>query len=140
MSLVKTASATWTGDLAFDCVSGSGHTVRLDGDGNVTGAGPMELLLVGLAGCAGMDVMSILRKKRQDVTGLSIQVRGVQSDEHPKVYTEIDLEFVVQGRQVSPQAVDRAIVLSQTKYCPVSAMLGGPNRINCRFRIEEAEA
>jgi putative redox protein len=139
MSLVKTVTATWDGGLCFDSLAGSGHTLRMDGDGNVTGFSPMELVLVGLAGCTGMDVISILKKKRQEVTGLAIHLRGVQADEHPKVYTAIEIEFVVRGRGIDPVAVDRAIYLSQNKYCPVSATVGGPAVVRCTFRIEEAE-
>ena len=139
MSLVKTASVTWDDDLCFDGVCGSGHTVRLDGHGNVTGFSPMELILVGLAGCTGMDVIDILRKKRQEVAGLAVNAQGTQSEEHPKVYTSIQLEFVVRGQAVDPRAVERAIALSQNKYCPVSAMLGGPAVVHCTFRIEEAQ-
>ena len=140
MSLVKTAVATWDGGMCFDCTAGTGHTLRMDGDGNVTGFSPMELVLVGLAGCTGMDVISILKKKRQDVTGLQVNTRGTQSDEHPNVYTRIEVEFVVRERGIDAQAVDRAIALSQNKYCPVSAMLGGPAIIGCTYRIEEAAA
>jgi putative redox protein len=139
MSLVKTASATWDGDLRFDGVAGSGHTVRLDGHGNVTGFSPMELVLVSLACCTGMDVIDILHKKRQEVAGLAVNARGTQGEEHPKVYTSIELEFVVRGHAIDPQAVDRAIILSQNKYCPVSAMLGGPAVVHCTYRIEEAQ-
>jgi putative redox protein len=139
MSLVKTAVATWDSNMCFDTVSGSGHAARMDGDGNVTGFSPMELLLVALAGCTGMDVVSILKKKRQEVTAMQVNARGVQADEHPKVFTAIDLEFVVRGHGVDPVAVDRAIYLSQNKYCPVSATLGGPAVVHCTYRIEEAE-
>ena len=140
MSLVKTATAEWNGDLHFDALAGSGHTVRMDGEGNVSGFSPMELVLLALAGCTGMDVISILRKKRQNVTRMSVSVTGVQQDEHPKVYKSIEVEFVVRGQGIDPAAVDRAIVLSQNKYCPVSAMLGGAPLVRCTYRIEAAEA
>jgi putative redox protein len=140
MSLVKTATATWDGDLSFDGLSASGHAVRMDGKGNVTGPSPMELILVGLAGCTGMDVIDILRKKRQAVAGLVVNVRGTQSDEHPKVYTHIEIEYVVSGRDIDARAVDRAISLSQSKYCPVSAMLGKGATIQCTYRIETGQS
>ncbi len=140
MSLVKTTTVTWDGNLSFDGVCGSGHTVRMDGKGNVTGFSPMELILVGLAGCTGMDVIDILRKKRQEVDGLAINVRGTQSEEHPKVYTDIEIEYVVRGRHVDERAVDRAITLSQTKYCPASAMLGQVATIRCTYRIEASQS
>jgi putative redox protein len=140
MSLVKTAIATWDGNLCFNTTCGSGHTVRMDGKGNITGFSPMELILVGLAGCTGMDVIDILRKKRQDVANLVVNVRGTQSDEHPKVYTHIEIEYVVSGRDIDPHAVDRAISLSQTKYCPASAMLGKGATIQCSYRIETGQS
>lgn len=140
MGAIKTTSISWSGGLAFDGVCGSGHTLRMDGQGNVTGFSPMELVLVGLASCTGMDVIDILRKKRQAVTGLAVHVRGNQAEEHPKVYTDIEIAFVVRGHAIDPQAVDRAIALSQTEYCPVSAMLARSVTIRCSHRIEEADA
>lgn len=140
MGAIKTTSVSWSGGLAFDGVCGSGHTLRMDGQGNVTGFSPMELVLVGLAGCTAMDVIDILRKKRQAVTKLVVHVQGTQTEQHPKVYTDIQIEFVVRGHAMDPQAVDRAIALSQTKYCPVSAMLSKSVTIRCSHRIEEAEA
>ncbi|MBI3761762.1 MAG: OsmC family protein [Chloroflexi bacterium] len=136
----KTVSVTWDGELSFDGVSGSGHTLRMDGRGNVTGFSPMELMILGLAGCTGMDVIDILRKKRQDVTAFAVNVRGTQANEHPFVYTDIEVEYVVRGHGVDPKAVERAIELSQTKYCPTSAMLCRTATLRSSYRIEEAEA
>ncbi|MER3469242.1 MAG: osmotically inducible protein OsmC [Thermoflexus sp.] len=93
-----------------------------DVGGTDQGPRPMELVLVALAGCTAMDVLSILRKKRQPLEGFAMEVRGERAAEHPRVYTEIDVLYVVKG-SVDPQAVVRAIELSATKYCSVSAML-----------------
>lgn len=107
--------------------SGDGFTVPLDAaegfGGMGKGARPQSLVLVGLAGCTSMDVISILRKKRQGVTGLDVHVKGEKADEHPKVYTRIALTYRVTGNDVDPEAVERAIELSIDKYCPVAGML-----------------
>lgn len=102
-----------------------------------TGPQPMQLLLIGLCGCTGMDVISIMKKKRQSFSGLQVQATAERAEEHPKTYTKIHLEFVVTGEAVDAQAVERSIELSQTKYCPASAMLGEVAEITTSFRIEE---
>jgi len=112
MAEVMTARATLETGMRFDAQAGSGHHVILDaaehGGGANQGFRPMELLLVGLAGCTGMDVISILRKKRQHVTGYEVQVRDVRAEEHPMVFVEITVEHVVTGHQIQPEAVARA--------------------------------
>jgi putative redox protein len=97
----------------------------------------MQLLLVGLCGCTGMDVISILQKKRQAFTGLKVEATAKRAEEHPRVYTSIHLEFLVTGEGVDPAAVARSIELSQTKYCPASAMLGEVAEITTSYRIVE---
>jgi putative redox protein len=94
----------------------------------------MELLLVGLAGCTGMDVISILRKKRQHVTGYQVRVRGVRAVEHPMVFVEITVEHVVTGHSIQPEAV----ALSEERYCGAGAMLGKVAHLTHTFRIIEA--
>ena len=96
---------------------------------------PLELLLVGLGGCTAMDVVSILQKKRQPFTSLHVNVTGERATEHPKTYTRIHLEYVVTGDSVDPRAVERSIELSQTKYCPATAMLGKAAHLTSSFRI-----
>jgi putative redox protein len=138
----KTAHVTFVGPMRFDATSGSGHTITMDttpsGGGEDTGASPMELVLMALAGCTGIDVIGILRKMRQDVTGYEINVRGVRAETHPMVYTQITIEHVVTGHHVDPAAVARAVELSETKYCSVSAMLGKSARIEATYRVVEA--
>jgi putative redox protein len=104
-----------------------------------TGAGPQphRLLLQAMVGCTAMDVISILRKKRQQVSGLKVEVQGIRADQHPKVYTQIDVLYSVRGKNVDSQAVERAIQLSRTRYCPVMAMLGKVAEIHTRYNIEE---
>jgi putative redox protein len=143
MAEEKTATVRLIGPMRFDGVSSSGHTVvmdtSVDGGGTDAGASPMELVLLALAGCTGMDVIGILRKKRQDVTGYEIHVRGVRAEQHPMVYTTIHVEHVVTGRNVDPAAVARAVELSETKYCSVSNMLNRAARIETSYRVVEAE-
>ncbi|MBK9712614.1 MAG: OsmC family protein [Kouleothrix sp.] len=116
----------------------SGPQIDLDSpgaEGAGAGPSPMELVLISLAGCSGMDVISILRKKRQPVEGLEVRVRGARSDEYPTVYTAIELEYLVRGADVDPGAVARAIDLSRDRYCPVWAMLGQGASISASFEI-----
>jgi len=142
MAEVMTARATLETGMCFDVESGSGHHVTLDaavqGGGQDAGFRPMELLLAGLAGCTGMDVTSILRKKRQDVTGYQVRVRGVRAEEHPMVFVEITVEHIVTGHAVQPEAVARAIQLSEERYCGAGAMLGKVAHLTHTYRIVEA--
>lgn len=128
--------------MHFDVESGSGHTITLDaaehGGGENAGPRPMEMLLVGLAGCTGMDVISILRKNRQQVTAYEVHVQGIRAEEHPMVFTEITVEHIVTGHHIQPEAVVRAIALSKGKYCGAGAMLGKVANLKHTFRVLEA--
>jgi putative redox protein len=105
-----------------------------------TGQGdrPQSLLLVSLCGCTAMDVMSILRKKRQTITGLEVRARAARAEDHPRVYTAIHLTFLVRGSDIDPAAVQRAIDLSLDSYCPVAAMLKPVVPIDSSFEILSA--
>jgi putative redox protein len=142
MAKEHTAQAVLVGPMRFDAESGSGNRIVMDvgeqDGGQNAGPSPMELLLVALAGCTGMDVISILRKKRQDVTDYTISVRGVRREEYPQTFTAITVEHTVTGRSINPDAVQRAIELSETKYCSVGATLGMTATITHTFRVEEA--
>jgi len=98
----------------------------------------MELIAIGLAGCTGMDTISILKKKRQNVTGFEVQVRAERADEFPKVFTHIILDYIVEGHNIDPAAVERSIELSATKYCPVQAMLSKACKIEHTYTIKNA--
>jgi len=117
----------WVGNTVFMAESGSGHLVMMDGPPEAGGqnlaARPMEMLLMGLGGCSSFDVVSILRKSRQDVHGCELEIKAKRTDTEPKVFTEIDLHFVVTGRQLKETAVKRAVELSAEKYCSASIML-----------------
>lgn len=142
MGEVLTVNSRLLDGMQFAAVAGSEHTVVLDAAEHAGGQGagfvPMEMLLVGLSGCTGMDVISVLRKKRQDVTGYEVRVRGERAEDHPMVFTDITVEHVVTGHNVSPEAVARAIELSETKYCGAGAMLGKTAKLVHTFRIVEA--
>jgi putative redox protein len=121
------AKVVWKGKMSFNGTSDSGFSVPLGTDadlgGDNDGLRPMELIAIGLAGCTGMDVISILSKKKQKVTGFEVQVHAEKSAEHPKVFTKIEVEYVVNGEDIDRAAVERAVELSVTKYCPAQAML-----------------
>jgi putative redox protein len=121
MASKKTATVVWKQGLDFNTVVGSGAEFSMGS--STFGASPMEMVLAAAAGCSAMDVISILAKKRQKVSGFSVAITGLRTEEYPMVFTEIDLLYVVSGENIDPTAVARAIELSQTKYCSVSIML-----------------
>jgi len=135
------AKVKYTGGLQFVGQADSGHAIVMDGDadagGNNTGLRPMELLLIGVGGCSGMDVVSILKKKREKVTDVEINVNGKKAEAYPQKFTDIDIEFVVKGKNLSEEAVKRAVQLSMDKYCSVKATLEGTARITYRYNIVE---
>ncbi len=142
MQNTKTAKLVWEGNgLAFAATGGSGYSMRFDNPSGPKGASPMEMVAMASGGCTAADVIDILRKKRQNVTGFEVNVLGTRTTEHPLVYTEIDLEYVVRGRNIDPKAVERSIELSLTKYCSVNIMLKNAGvKVNSRYRIvEEAQ-
>jgi len=135
------AKVTLVNDMQFSGTATSGHTLIMDADqesgGHDTGFRPMELLLVGFGGCSGMDVISLLRKKRQQVTGLELNVKGEKSDSYPKIYKEVHIEYVVKGKGIQKEAVERSIALSLEKYCSVGATLARAGKITHNYRIIE---
>lgn len=136
---MKNAKVIFVKGLKFVGTAPSGHTTVMDGDpefgGDNTAPRPMELLLIGIGGCSGMDIVSILRKKRQNLTGLEITINGTQADKYPKKFNKIDLEFVVRGKNISEEAVKRAVELSMNKYCSVKATLEGTAKIQFSYKI-----
>jgi putative redox protein len=125
--------------MSFSGSTATEHRVTLDVDPEFGGANagpePLDLLLLSLGSCTGMDVISILRKKRQVVSHYSINVFANQSQEHPKVFTDVLVEHVLEGENIDPRAVARALELSITKYCPVHAMLSRAVKIEHVYRI-----
>jgi putative redox protein len=133
------AKVTYCGGMRFVGQADSGHAVVMDTGaahgGGESAARPNELLLLGLAGCTGMDVISILRKKRQAVTALEIVVRAEKAAGHPGRFTSFKVEYVVRGENVDPEAVRRAIELSEGTYCSVGATLREPATVSSSFRV-----
>jgi putative redox protein len=136
------AKVTWKGRLSFTGTADTGFSVPLGASptvgGDNDGFRPMELIATGLAACTAMDVISILQKKQQEVSGFEVRVQAEQASEHPHVFTHIVIEYVVTGHHVDPAAVDRAIELSATKYCPAQAMLAKVVPIEHKVTILEA--
>jgi putative redox protein len=120
-------TATWVSEQRFNGIAGSGHEVVVDGDSKA-GNSPMELVLIGLCGCTGYDVVSILRKKREPFTSLEVRAEAERAATPPTVYTEIRLTYTVGGK-VSHKAVEDAVRLSEEKYCSVAAMLSETAKI-----------
>jgi putative redox protein len=128
--------------MRFEAKDAVGATAILDAAlplGEGAGLSPMEFLLAGLGGCTAMDVISILRKKRLEVTDYRLEVRGVKATEHPRVYTEITVRHIVSGRDIPEEAVRRSIELSEEKYCSAYAMLRQAADISTTFEVRSAE-
>jgi putative redox protein len=133
MSTIQ-VSARWAGEaLNFIGTDTKGNEIPMGG-GNVS---PSQMMLLGLAGCTGMDVVSILQKKRQNISDVEVMVIGHQPDEYPKPYRVVQLHFIVKGEEVDPKAVERAIKLSEEKYCVVGQTLQNKVEIKTSFKIEE---
>ena len=120
----------------------SNHWVSIDdevGDWTASASSPMELMLMSIAACSAMDVISILEKRRSTFTNLVIEVDGVKRDEHPRIYTSIHLKYIVSGRGVKPKDVERAIKLSEEKYCSAIGMVKDTAKMSSEYLIEEIE-
>ncbi len=136
------AKVKWTGGLQFVGESGSNHAIVMDADASHAEAGkgmtPMELLLVAIGGCTGMDVASMLQKKRQQVNAVEVKVTGTQAKEYPMKFTGIELEYIITGKDIPEDAVRKSIELSMEKYCSVKATLEGVAKIDYRYKIVNA--
>ena len=129
----REVSATWKGGLNFIGENDKGGNVQM---GPVDDSiGPMQLLLVGLAGCTGIDIISILEKKRVTPTGFKVNVRGKRAKTFPMVYTDIEVEYLLWGDNLKVRDVEQAIKLSEQKYCSVSIMLGKTSKITSTYKI-----
>ena len=136
------ARVRWIEDRNFVAESGSGHALVVGASQGAEhpalGAGPMELVLIGLGGCSAIDVVLILEKGREAVRGCEIELEAERADKEPKVFTRIHMHFVVTGRGLSPAKVERAIELSAETYCSVSVMLDKTAQITHDFEIVDA--
>jgi putative redox protein len=120
------AKVIWKNKMSFDGSADSGFTVPLgtaaDVGGDNDGFRPLELIVIGIAGCTAMDVISILQKKREEVSSFEVRIHAERAAEHPKVFTHLTIEYVIGGKNLSKEAVERAVELSETKYCSAQAM------------------
>jgi putative redox protein len=137
------AKVVWSKGLSFTgSAEESGFSLPLGADPEIGGLNdgfrPLELLLVGLAGCTGMDVISILEKKRQEVTAFEVRAHAEQAGGHPRVFTRITIEYLLTGRNIDRASVERAVELSETKYCPAQAMLRKAAEIEMKITIRDA--
>ncbi len=134
------AKVIWKNRMSFEGTSDSGFTVPLGTTpavgGDDDGFRPLELLAIGLAGCTAMDVVSILSKKRQELTSFEVRVHADRQDEHPKVFTHLTIEYVLSGNELSREAVERAVQLSAEKYCPAQAMFAKIVPIDLKITIQ----
>jgi putative redox protein len=139
------ARVQWLDGRAFVGETGSGHAVVMDGSpesgGRNIGIRPMEMMLLGLGGCTAFDIVMILERMREKVTGLDIALEGTRATEDPKVYTHVKLVYKVTGRKLKPANVERAVNLSAEKYCSATAMFAKSATIEHSFEIiDEADA
>ena len=134
-------SVNWVDGMLMVGKSHSGHSITMDGPpeigGENLGVRPMEMLLLGVAGCTMIDVVTTLKKMRQDLTNCETKLSAERADEHPKVFTDIHIQFIVKGQDLDPKKVEKAITLSAEKYCSASIMLGKMASITHDFEIEE---
>ena len=137
------ASVIWSKGLAFTGTADTGFSVPLGASPEVGGANdgfrPLELMAISLAGCTAMDVISILQKKRQQVTRFDVNVHADQAEEHPRVFTEVVIDYEITGNDVDDAAVIRAIELSAVRYCPVQNMLDKVVPIKLKYTIFEGD-
>lgn len=135
-----TTVVKWNGSgMAFDATASTGHTVRMDAapevGGENTGPRPMEMVLMGLGGCTGIDVVMMLQKMGQDIKDVQIEIESERADDIPKVYTKIHVHFKVIGNDLNEKKVKRAVNLSAEKYCSVSKMLEATVEMSHDFEI-----
>lgn len=133
------ARVKWLDNMSFVGESGSGHSVVMDGPpdigGRDLGVRPMEMLLLGMGGCASIDIVMILKKMNQNISDCEVEIEAQRADSEPKVFTSIHLHFVVSGHELQEKKVERAIKLSAEKYCSASIMLGQVAKVTHDFEL-----
>jgi putative redox protein len=137
------ARVKWVEGMAFMAEADSGHGLIMDGSpeigGRNLGPRPMELVLMGAGGCSSIDVVMILQKSRQDITDCQVELSAERAEDNPKVFTRIHMHFVVSGRQLKPELVERAIKLSAEKYCSATIMLAKTAEVTHDYEIVEIQ-
>ncbi len=132
-------NAEWKGKMKFSATDESGHTITMDAPiqagGENTAPSPLTLILMSVAGCTGIDIVSILGKMKQEIEWFNIQVEGQRADDHPKVYTNVNLIYQFKGKNVAPEKVERAIKLSADKYCSAMHIVNKTAQINILYEI-----
>lgn len=135
------AKLKWSGGIRFEGISGFGLPIAIDGarksGGSEDGHPPVQLVLFGLAGCTGVDIVIILEKMRQQLTGVEIQVKAYQPDQYPKPFNRIEVKYILRGRNLDKSKVEQAINLSEEKYCAVTLSLKGVAKITSTYEIIE---
>jgi len=132
-------SAVWEGGNIFTGMNANGNQIKIVA-GQGDGIGPMELLLLGLAGCTGIDVVDILAKQRKRLEKFELKVRGLRRLEHPRIYTDIEVKYELWGAGLDAASVEKAIRLSEEKYCSVSGMLGAVAKISSTYTLNKTSA
>ena len=129
------AQVKWLGEELFLGTSESNHTIVLDANGGNLAPSPLESVLISLGGCSSVDVVSILEKARQDISGCVVEISGTRVDTVPKLFSDIHLHFIITGKDIKEKHVERAVALSADKYCSVALMLSGNVNITHDFAI-----
>ena len=128
-------TATWKGEMAFVSQTAAGVTLQMGALNGKPGVSPMQLLLMAVAGCTGMDIVSILQKKRIELADMQVKVRGKRASDYPMIWTDIHITYLLWGREIKPKDVEQAIQLSEDKYCSVGLMLGKAAKITSDYQI-----
>jgi putative redox protein len=128
-------TATWQGEMTFIGQNADGATVQMGSLDRKPGVGPMQLLLVALAGCTGMDILSILQKKRAELTNMQVRISGQRASNYPMIWTKIHITYLLWGRELKAKDVEKAIELSESKYCSVGIMLNKSAIITSEYHI-----
>lgn len=128
-------SASWKEENTFIATNATGGHVQMGVLDGKPGVGPMQLLLVGLAGCTGMDIVSILQKKRAKLTDMQVRVRAKRAEDYPMIWTDIHVLYLIWGENIRPRDVEQAVELSEQKYCSVGIMLAKSANITSEYRI-----
>ena len=137
---MMTAKIKWLESQKFVGESGTGHSVVMDSIDSNKGVSPMEMLLLGVGGCTSIDVLSILKKSKQDIIDFEIRVEAEREEKHPRVFKEIKIHYIIKGRKISESHVKRAIELSTEKYCGASITLGrSGTKMKYTHQIENLE-
>lgn len=136
-----TARIAWVENALFVGESGSGHTVTMDGapdiGGRNLGARPMEMVLIGMGGCTAIDVVSMLKKQRQDIREIVVELAAERADDHPRVFTDVKLIYRVRGKGLNRALIERAVTLSDEKYCSATAMVRKSAKVTHEIVLEE---